>query len=363
MKTILINLLSQQRIQNLIAIKHIQPDVVVALSTKDFEHQIETFESVANVAHKKILIEAYDLTQNLQILDRVAKQYINDHLIINYTGGTKVMALSAILRVLLSASQKVELIYVNSRDLKIDSILVNEDKTLKSSETDLKIHINITDYFTMMGETLDQMDTSLSENEQERINLSKRLMYERIFSKLFKKQKTFFDKKGSPLLTHSITFDNVDLFWDNQEFRIKTSKKLLKYNHGDGGVYLTGSWLEELVFNKMVESHRFDECAKNVLINYKEQETDYNKNEIDVVVRKGFKTAFIECKAGNVTQDHVYKLKSITNYYLGAFGVPVLYSKFKPQLNVVEKCKDLGVHLFSGQEFKYLEFEIKKLLN
>lgn len=362
MKKILINILSEQKIQNLLAIHHFKPDTVLALSSIDYKNQVKIFEGVSQVKHHLLEIKAYNLAENLQILKQELTNWNEDQIVINYTGGTKIMALSAILNVLLSSSQQVELAYVNSRDLKVESIIVNRDKTLKSSKQSLKLQINIEEYFSIMGEQLDRMDDVLSKEEMERMNLSKKLMYDRMFAKIFKKQKSFFGKDKKPLKKHSLILDNIDIYWDEKELRIKTPGRLMKFNHGDGGDYLTGAWLEELVFDKMKQSEKFDECVKNIRVNYKEQNTPFNKNEIDVAVRKGFKTAFIECKAGKVTQDHVYKLKSITNHYLGTFGVAVLYSKFKPQPNIIEKCKDMGVHLFSGRDLKYMEYEIEKLL-
>lgn len=363
MQKILINLISEQRIQNLIAIRHFEPNSVVALTTPDFKKQISTFESISKVPHREIQVKAYNLSENLQVLQALMDDYKDTKLIINYTGGTKIMALSAILKVLLSANFKVELAYVNSRDLIIESIIVDENKSLNSKTYPLSLQIKLDEYITLMGENIKHLDSSLSEHELQRITLSQKLMYEQRFEQLFNKQKTFFDKFNKPLVSHSFILNNIDFFWDKNEIRIKSPNNIIQFAHNDGGKYLTGSWLEELVFNKLQKSGKFDECAKNIMLDYKEQDTSkYFKNEIDVAVRKGFRTAFIECKAGNVTQDHIYKLHSITKYYLGTFGVPVLFSKFKPKPNIIEKCKDLGIYFFTQHDFKYMEFEVEKLL-
>jgi hypothetical protein len=363
MKKILINLISEQRIQNLIAIRHFKPDAVVALATPAFKEQIKTFEFISKVPHREIQVKAYKLSENLQILQSLMEDYEDSQLIINYTGGTKIMALSAILKVLLSANFKVELAYVNSHDLNMESIIVNEDKSLNSKTHPLSIQIKLDEYIALMGENIQHIDHYQTDQENERQYLSHQLLINTYFSKVFKKQKSFFTKKGIPHISHSVIIDDINIFWDLHELRIKTSKTNFNYKHSDGGKYLTGSWLEELIFDKLQKSGRFEECAKNITIDYKEQETTkYFKNEIDVAVRKGFKTAFIECKAGNVTQDHIYKLHSITKHYLGTFGVPVLFSKFKPQPNIIEKCKDLNIQVFTSWDFKYLEFEVEKLL-
>ena len=214
----------------------------------------------------------------------------------------------------------------------------------------------------MKGEELDTYDFEMSKQENERLVLSKQLMKSPQLSRLFKKQHTFF-KNNRPLPSYRVsTSDKFDLFWDNKEIILRQGTRLFEYEHGDGGAYFTGSWLEELIFDKLHRSSRFDQVLKNLKINFKTGLNQFNKNEMDVVVTKGFKTAFVECKAGNVKQEHVYKLKAITNYFLGSFGVPILVARFKPQANIVEKCKDLGVYIFTPREFDYMDIEIEKLL-
>jgi len=71
------------------------------------------------------------------------------------------------------------------------------------------------------------------------------------------------------------------------------------------------------------------------------------------VVTKGRKAAIIECKAGGVFQDHVYKLATLKDYLLGPFGKAFLVCRFRPgNPGIAEKCRDLGVQLVSGREIR-----------
>ena len=359
---ILINLLSEQTIPNLVAIKHFKADKVLALTTKEYKNQIGVFEKVTAISHEKIEVEAYDLQKNLGVLGRVLEGVKNDELIINYTGGTKIMAMSVMLKVLLSADQPVSLAYVNTQNLLIEIISLGADKTLKAENQKIAVSISIEEYLRMKGEEINIYDFEMTKQENERLVLSKQLMKSPQLSSLFKKQHAFF-KNNRPLPSHRVTTsDKFDLFWDNKEIILRQGKQLFEYEHGDGGAYFTGAWLEELVFHTLNKSNRFDQVLKNLKINFKTGLSQFNKNEIDVVITKGFKAAFVECKAGNIKQEHVYKLRAITDYFLGSFGVPILVARFKPQANIVEKCKDLGVYIFTPREIDYLDIEIERIL-
>ncbi|OYT14504.1 MAG: hypothetical protein B7C24_17960 [Bacteroidetes bacterium 4572_77] len=359
---ILINLLSEQTIPNLVAIKHFKPSSVMALTTQEYKNQVKHFERVTQVSHQEVDVEAYDMPKNLSVLGDVLKNTQQDELIINYTGGTKIMAMAAMLKVLLSAEQNVQLAYINTKNLSVEIINVGADKSLKAENQKIRVSIPIEEYFRIKGEEIDTYDFEMTKHENERLVLSKQLMKSPQLSSIFKKQHTFF-KNNRPLPTHRIsTGDKFDLFWDAKEIILRQGNRLFDYKHGDGGHYFTGAWLEELVFNKLHKSKKFDQVLKNLKINFKTGLSQFNKNEMDVVVTKGFKTAFVECKAGNIKQEHVYKLHAITNYFLGSFGVPILIARYKPQANIMEKCKDLGVYVFTAWQYDYLDIEIEKLL-
>jgi len=359
---ILINLLSEQTIPNLVAIKHFRADKVLALSTKEYKNQFSFFEEVSAVPHEMIEVEAYNLQKNLGVLGAILQKVKGDELIINYTGGTKIMAMSVMLKVLLSAEQAVSLAYINTQNLLVELIHLGADKTLKAENQPIMVSISIDEYFKMKGEEIDTYDFEMTKQESERLVLSKQLMKSPQLATIFKKQHAFF-KNNRPLPSHRVsTSDKFDLFWDSKEIILRQGKHLFEYSHGDGGEYFTGAWLEELVFSKLNKSNRFDQVLKNLKINFKTGLSKFNKNEMDVVVSKGFKSAFVECKAGNIKQEHVYKLHAITNYFLGSFGVPILIARHKPQANIMEKCKDLGVYVFTPWQYDYLDIEIEKLL-
>jgi hypothetical protein len=359
---ILINLLSEQVAPNIIAVKHFKVDKVIALATKDHEWQVSNFELITKIPHELVSISAFKLDENFQLLNRVVDYFSENEVVINYTGGTKVMAMSVMLKTLLTVDGKISFVYINSAESLIEILTINENKTLTTENIKIKEYIYLEDYFRIKGESIDSYDNELNKSEIERLVLSKQLMKNNVYLSLFRKQNKFF-ANGMPLDKHRVTTsDKFDLYWDKGEIFLRQGSKVYQYNHSDGGRYFTGGWLEELVFSKLKQSGKFDRVIKNLKVDFKADLNKFNKNEIDIVVAKGVKSAFIECKAGSVKQEHVYKLKAITDYFLGSHGVPILVVRFKPQANIIEKCKDFGVHIITNVEYDYMDIEIERLL-
>lgn len=52
------------------------------------------------------------------------------------------------------------------------------------------------------------------------------------------------------------------------------------------------------------------------------------ENEIDVVLMKGLTLIFISCKNGQVDDDELYKLESVTNRFGGLYAKKVLIATY-----------------------------------
>lgn len=94
MAKILINLHSKQTIPNYVAIKEFKPDRAIALTTKEYEDQVKVFEEITKIEHILKPIDAYNLENNFNIIQEVVDELgAENEIIVNYTGGTKVMSL------------------------------------------------------------------------------------------------------------------------------------------------------------------------------------------------------------------------------------------------------------------------------
>lgn len=95
------------------------------------------------------------------------------------------------------------------------------------------------------------------------------------------------------------------------------------------------------------------------------------ENEIDVVLMKGLTPIFISCKNGQVDDDELYKLESVTNRFGGLYAKKVLIAtylgkKTKSMKYFKQRAKDMkinlidGVHQLSDEQFSKM---VKHLIN
>jgi hypothetical protein len=370
MARVLINLHSEQAIPNYIAIKEIRPDKVVALTTDKYTFQIPIFEKITNSINYQIKrIDAYDIEKNFEIIqDVIINLSVEDEVYINYTGGTKVMVVSVILKVLLSTNQKLSFVYVNTFGNMIEYLDLSKEKSLAVHKEEISTRLFLETYVNLKGERLKAIEHKLSKKIEERIALSEQLLLDNSLIKIFNKQKSFFNGRNVKR-EHRLIGSNYELYWNTEKMGLNTLENKYEYDYADGGIYFAGGWLEEYVFFKLYNSEYFDKTIANVKFNFtsfnvtdKTRKNSVFKNEIDVVVTKGLKTVFIECKAGNVTQDYVYKLKSIKDHFLGTFGVAVLVTKFKQPKNIIEKCKDANIIIISDKEIEDIADKINNIV-
>lgn len=371
MSKILINILSEQSMPNYLAIRELQPDKVIALTSKEYVYQVSIFKKLTQVEHLLLKVDPYNLQQNQTLLKALLEEIRDDgEIVINYTGGTKVLVVSVILEVLLSYSQQLTLAYVNSKDNLLEFLTVDENKKTSPSQKEISTSVPLAVYVQLKNEKLLNTSNLIPANTAERFELSSALFQDQELSGIFNNQKQFFEKKGwekCPKMAFEAKTAKYSLKWDQSEMQVSTRYKQFKYPHGDGGKYFAGIWLEEYVYYKLRQTEYFDELLYSVKFDYtsdvyKVKNRQVFKNEIDVVVGRGTKTLFVECKAGNVTQDHVYKLKTLRDHYLGTFGQAILVTRFKPGQHIIEKCNDANILPVFGEDVQNIDHIVNGLI-
>lgn len=389
-KKILINLLSEQRMPNFIATMEEQPDLVYALTTEKYQPQVKLFEEMTGTPHERIHFEAYDLKKDIDI---VAKLIAKDlaagaRLVLNFTGGTKIMSLAATLAGIRS-SNSLKLIYIDTHRQQIEQFAVGESHALEiTGAVPFECPIPFKAYILLNDESIASLNDSPSLELRERFELSKALLSEECDA-FFSKQKSLFSSTGKDSEyreSGKITFRGKkrkngayigrgECEWDAAGFRFKLpSGKQFNFRHGQAAQYLAGAWPEELCFVDLSRSKLFDQVIQNVELSLRERTIedmkkkmprvkDHCKNEIDVVATRGAQAAMIECKAGKITQDHINKLAVLRDQLLGSFGIAVLVSRHPLAPNIEERCRDLKVLTVFGDRIKSLPRIIEKEFN
>lgn len=363
----LINILSKQTLQNLIAIRHFEPDEVIVLATDEYKYQAKDFEAYTQIPHTVIKVEAYNIENIFETINNIIKSLdIETELIINYTGGTKVLAVSVVLQTILRYNNPVLFAYVNTFESNIKMLSIDNDKKIQLSESEVNIKLQIEDSILLKGEKIKSYDNIATSQEEERRELSEELLTSKELERFFSKQPELFEKKGKKNELKPFYSDKChqyEISYDANNLEVDITNGLYyKYAHHDGGKYLSGAWLEEYVFLKLYNSGKFDFVAKNMKFDFKKpKQKNELKNEIDVVVSNGLKSIFIECKAGKIIQDHIYKMHALKDYFLGTFGQSILVARFMPDANIIEKCKDLGIKIIAGKDIIKIDEMINKL--
>ena len=151
--------------------------------------------------------------------------------------------------------------------------------------------------------------------------------------------------------------------WKSDRLTLVTPKgKKINLEGGKPLEYISGGWLEEYVFSLCRDSGKFDDCIYNVVLSLSDETVKAirkkrkkarngivytEKNELDVVVTKGVRSAIIECKTGKIKQTDVYKVAALRDSLLGRHGIAVIAARFPPVAGVKEKAKDFRVEMIT----------------
>lgn len=131
--------------------------------------------------------------------------------------------------------------------------------------------------------------------------------------------------------------------------------------------FLTGGWFEEYVYEQLVplrEKGLIHDLRINFEVSFQNLEVHRKAGkapsldpyqEMDIVFTDGSRLYIVECKAGNVTIDHVTKLQNVTRNYGGVGGRGILASCFplravqKKRLSDARECRGVWGENIAGQ--------------
>ncbi len=381
---ILVNLLSRQTMPNYIAVKQLRPDRVIAMVTDDFKLQSDRMQHITGVPHQVEPISPYGLKANSERIKKLLHELPDDSdITVNFTGGTKLMSLAAALPVLEGGREKIKLAYVDTEHNEIIFAEPQEGRSYKLSKASIRVVANFKDFVGLAGEILFDSTTTILQAAEERYSLSEALLDKR-FNPVFSQQHAMFDRNKGRMQAkqeHSLKFNYRsrpgNISWSPTDgIRVSAPGGRLWHlpDHHDGGGYFTGGWLEEFVFTSLKNHKDIHSAEMNVVLTLSDRimrrfhirsrrspRTD--KNELDVVAIRGVKGAIIECKAGKVTQDHIYKLATLRDHLFGLFGIAVLACRFPiSNPSVVEKARDSRITVVYGERIRNIGDIVSTLL-
>ena len=113
-----------------------------------------------------------------------------------------------------------------------------------------------------------------------------------------------------------------------EEFKFKNCLDFAKY--------LAGGWLEEysyLLLEPLLRQGKIRDLRIGLEVSWEDRNRDgitTVAQEFDGVLTDGNRLIIIECKAGSIKADHVYKLQNCVRNYGGTGARGVLVSAFRP---------------------------------
>ena len=121
----------------------------------------------------------------------------------------------------------------------------------------------------------------------------------------------------------------------------------------DAARFGAGEWFEEWLLLQFAECRKCDDfidLCSGISLAYADGADARSVQEIDVAFTDGYVLTLIECKAGDVFQDHIQKLENLRRQIGGAMGRGFLCAINYQSGLVTERVENGGISLISGDK-------------
>lgn len=292
----------------------------------------------------------YEIKKRIEMI--VEKVGHNDEVLINLTGGTKIMLLAA--QSVISENQGKGF-YIN-QDYSLIEVPSYQKKQIVSQ-------LSIKDFFGLSGHKAFKAKT-ISEISTNELKVSNDIESFADSNKLYSKVNDFVRKKYRVLPEKGLEIIDVITLvkWDAGFVEIQHNKKSIVTFRCNNAreLFFNASWWELLVASEVGKWIRAKEIVLNCVLPFKSDDKIL-KNEIDILINTGNKLIFVECKSGNIKQEDINKMKIIKQTYGGIISKSILVSRFLPTQSIMEKCKELDIEVYYVYAFHKMENPLKNI--
>ena len=366
-------LVSDQPIPNLTTILQFEPDKVILLATKDRSAESNRLEKVIrqkSVDVKTKEIKPYDMNNVISVCENLIKDYKNDEVTLNITGGTKIGTIGTY-QVFYTCGKPI--FYVNTQDDEIIKISPNEEKI------PININMSIRDYLAAYG-----FNITNYVKEDRHIN-DRRHITEAIVQLAIKRPELIgeinrelkdIDKAVYPKKISLRNDRDMDLLckklvdYGLVERRRQTT---IEIPDEDAAKYLRGFWFEEYLY-MTAKSLNVNEVKLNVEGQWDASGKKSPRNEFDVLIAKRNRLFYISCKTANpdryvdgtdesIGKDYLYELDALGDRALGLFGKKMLASA-RPVTNdyVKKRAEVMKIRLVDGRNIATMKDNLREWL-
>ncbi len=371
-------MLSDQLLPNYLPIKYYRPDIIFVIETQhtrdnnlgdrfrkliqeniDYDMQYHCANQLASDHNFTKLYEYF-----LERADEVKKLQA-DAIILNITGGTKLMAFAAY-EALKTICQQV--IYTNTKAKQINTINTNFSNSVSPLP-----QLTIKEYLMAYGVSpqYTHADSAWKTKVQKRAVLTKNLA--QIFSQ--KKNQGFLSainamahhaiqtretphgtgeylKKPEQVFYNPINPECQNILKQYASYGLITydGRKKITFQSLEAARYMGGFWMEEYVYY-MLQEEGIEEIQCGVIVQWDKK----TSNELDIIAIHNNRLLIIECKTCKFgkekTKDNnsVYKLDSIADDLRGLYGEMWLLSACTVPNTPLGHAKSQGITVISGE--------------
>jgi hypothetical protein len=373
MKYIHVCLVSDQPIPNLIPLKmpNFSTEKVVLLVSPDKKVQADRIEGVIKswkIDTERYPISPFDLESARDTCLDILSRLENKKVILNVTGGTKIMALAAFE---VFREMKRPILYVDTQNREIQRIHHTSEKL--AFESVLKIK----PYLAAYGQKIfaeDSDEQRVSGHSSVISTLLREInKYERAIGILNKHSAPLRNVRTFPVEVEidrrdlsKYHFDEIlVLLQKNNIVAYKDNKIVFRdYHHVS---FVSGGWLEEYVYS-VVKKISPDDVKMSVKVEWDQKGPEPPTNEYDVIFTFKNRLYLVECKTKRFegedreasNADSIYKLDSLRDAAGGLFGKGMLVSYKKLTDSQKKRLKANKLEYCDGPNLKNLSQKIKE---
>ncbi len=336
-----ITIIGGQTVPVYLGIKEKKPKVVHTLYTKDTKSQASIFKNLfPSIEFRSYQVHPFSFKEIKNTVETIIIENPECDFELNLTGGTKLMALAShdIIK-----SHGFNSFYIDQKFRFFDfssqlytriESLINLDTFIKLSGHNKYESSELNDY------------TDEEQKLARKINsISKSTAFKQAIKSV---QKNCDDI--SKCQEFSFADKNFRLSWKSPNFSLEFNNyKIFSVSKKSFKIAFNGIWWEIIVANSIRNWKKAYELKLNLEVHSKKA-YKFVKNEIDIVINTGSKMIFLECKSGNIKQDDINKIRTVKKLYGGISTKSILISKYKPHPNIIEKCSDLDIDIYTDYD-------------
>lgn len=296
---------------------------------KPLIHEVTCIEHLCN---------PFDFYSIKSVCERIIeKADREDEISFNLTGGTKIMVLAA---QAIIHEKGLSGFYINQDD----TLLELPDYKQKKINTELIVQ----EFFSLSGHNVYSYN-ELSDFTPNDFKVIKTIESFANTNRKYTPITNHFRKKYRkiPPSGKETLPNGVDMKWVRTSIVAVYNGKTILNIASDNVIdlFFNAAWWEIVVAQEVSKWNKIKEICINCELPFK-TDNKIMKNEIDVLINTGKKLFFIECKSGNVKQEDINKMRVIKEIYGGIISKSILVSRFLPNPNILEKCKELDIEVF-----------------